>query len=154
VARNVHDLLAPTNFPWSNPAVLKETLDRGGANLVKGLRRAGRDVGARRLPAMVDTSRFEVGGNLGLSEGSVVLRTEVFELIQYKPKTATVHEIPLLIVPPTINKYYVLDLAPGRSIAEYLVAQGQQVFVIPGATPARPRGTRLRHLRCRDRRGA
>jgi polyhydroxyalkanoate synthase subunit PhaC len=66
--------------------VLKETLDQGGANLVKGLRRAGRDIGARRLPAMVDTSRFEVGGNLALSEGSVVLRTEVFELIQYSPR--------------------------------------------------------------------
>jgi polyhydroxyalkanoate synthase len=140
VARNVHDLLAPTNFPWSNPAVLKETLDQGGANLVKGLRRAGRDIGARRLPAMVDTSRFEVGGNLALSEGSVVLRTEVFELIQYKPKTATVHEIPLLIVPPTINKYYVLDLAPGRSIVEYLVAQGQQVFVISWRNPGQAEG--------------
>ncbi len=140
VARNVHDLLAPTNFPWSNPAVLKETLDQGGANLVKGLRRAGHEIGARRLPAMVDTSRFEVGGNLALSEGSVVLRTEVFELIQYKPKTATVHEIPLLIAPPTINKYYVLDLAPGRSIVEYLVAQGQQVFVISWRNPGQAEG--------------
>jgi polyhydroxyalkanoate synthase len=140
LAGNVHDLLAPTNFPWSNPAVLKETLDQGGANLVKGLRRAGRDIGARRLPAMVDTSRFEVGGNLALSDGSVVLRTEVFELIQYKPTTETVHEIPLLIVPPTINKYYVLDLAPGRSIVEHLVAQGQQVFVISWRNPGQAEG--------------
>jgi polyhydroxyalkanoate synthase len=140
VAGNVHDLLAPTNFPWSNPTVIKETLDQGGANLVKGLRRAGRDLGARRLPAMVDTSRFEVGGNLALSEGSVVLRTEVLELIQYKPTTPTVHEIPLLIAPPTINKYYIIDLAPGRSLVEYLVGQGQQVFVISWRNPDQEQG--------------
>jgi polyhydroxyalkanoate synthase len=140
LARNGHDLLAPTNFPWSNPAVLKETLDQGGANLIKGIRRAGRDVTARRLPAMVDTSRFEVGGNLALSKGSVVLRTEVFELIQYAPTTKSVYEIPLLIVPPTINKYYILDLAPGRSVVEHLVAQGQQVFMISWRNPGQTEG--------------
>jgi polyhydroxyalkanoate synthase subunit PhaC len=140
LAGNAHDLLAPTNFPWSNPAVLKETLDQGGANLVKGLRRAARDVTARRLPAMVDTSRFEVGGNLALSKGSVVLRTEVFELIQYAPTTKSVYEIPLLIVPPTINKYYILDLAPGRSVVEHLVAQGQQVFMISWRNPGQTEG--------------
>lgn len=140
VASNVHDLLAPTNFPWSNPAVLKETLDQGGANLVKGVRRAGRDVAARRLPAMVDTSRFEVGGNLALSPGAVVLRTEVFELLEYAPTTKTVHEVPTLIVPPSINKYYVLDLAPDRSIVEHLVAQGHRVFMISWRNPDEDEG--------------
>lgn len=140
VTQNVHDLLAPTNFPWSNPAVLKETLDQGGANLVKGVRRAGRDLGARRLPAMVDTSRFEVGGNLATTPGAVVLRTEVFELIQYAPTTDKVRPVPVLFVPPTINKYYVLDLAPGRSMAEYLVAQGLQVFMVSWRNPDAAQG--------------
>jgi polyhydroxyalkanoate synthase subunit PhaC len=135
-AGNVLDALAPTNYPWSNPAVLKETVDSGGANLVKGARRFMRDVSrSSRLPATVDTSKFEVGGNLALSPGSVVLRTEVFELIQYKPQTKQVREVPLLIVPPTINKYYVLDLAPERSLVEYLVAQGQQVFMVSWRNP-------------------
>ncbi|XAY06916.1 Poly(3-hydroxyalkanoate) polymerase subunit PhaC [Paraconexibacter sp. AEG42_29] len=140
VTGNVHDLLSPTNFPWSNPAVLKETLDQGGANLVKGVRRAGRDIGARRLPAMVDTSRFEVGGNVAVTPGAVVLRTDVFELIQYAPTTARVRPVPLLMVPPTINKYYVLDLAPGRSMVEYLIAQGQQVFMISWRNPGAEQG--------------
>ncbi|WP_205698028.1 alpha/beta hydrolase [Conexibacter sp. SYSU D00693] len=140
VVENAHDLLAPTNFPWSNPAVLKETLDQGGANLVVGLRRAGRDAMARRLPAMVDTSRFEVGGNLATTKGSVVLRTEVFELLQYTPVTDTVHEVPLVVVPPTINKYYVLDLAPGRSMVEHLVGEGHQVFMVSWRNPGQEQG--------------
>ncbi|WP_320670087.1 PHA/PHB synthase family protein [Patulibacter defluvii] len=136
MASNLMDAFAPTNFPLTNPAVLKETIDRGGANLVIGGRRLLRDVSrSPRLPATVDTSRFEVGGNLALTPGSIVLHTEVFELIQYAPTTETVHERPLLIVPPTINKYYVLDMAPGRSIVEHLVAQGQQVFMISWRNP-------------------
>lgn len=137
---NVLDAVAPTNFPLTNPAVLKETIDRGGANLVRGGRRLVRDVSKGRLPAMVDTSKFEVGGNLATTAGSVVLRTDVFELIQYAPTTAKVHETPLLIVPPTINKFYVLDLAPGRSLAEYLLAQGHQVFMISWRNPERENG--------------
>jgi poly[(R)-3-hydroxyalkanoate] polymerase subunit PhaC len=135
-AGNVLDALAPSNYPWSNPAVIKQTVDLGGANLVKGARRFVRDVSrAPRLPATVDTSRFEVGGNLALSPGSVVLREEAFELIHYQPTTEQVHEIPLLFVPPTINRFYVLDLAPGRSMVEHLLAQGQQVFMISWRNP-------------------
>jgi polyhydroxyalkanoate synthase len=132
---NLLDAVAPTNLGFTNPEVLKETIDSGGANLVKGGRRFIRDASKGRLPAMVDTSRFEVGGNLAVSEGSIVLRTEVFELIQYRPTTAEVYETPLLIVPPTINKFYVVDLAPGRSLVEYLVAQGHQVFCISWRNP-------------------
>jgi poly[(R)-3-hydroxyalkanoate] polymerase subunit PhaC len=140
-ASNILDALAPTNFPWSNPAVLKETVDQGGLNLVRGARQALRDLSrSPRLPASVDTSGFEVGTNLALSPGSVVLRTEVFELIQYEPQTDDVREVPLLIVPPTINKFYVLDLAPGRSLIEYLVQQGQQVFVISWRNPDQEHG--------------
>ncbi len=132
---NLLDAVAPTNFPLANPQVLKETIDRGGANLFRGGRRLIRDVSKGRLPAMVDTTKFQVGGNLAVSEGSVVLHTEVFELIQYRPTTEEVYETPLLIVPPTINKYYILDLAPGRSLVEYLLGQGHQVFVMSWRNP-------------------
>ena len=137
---NVLDALAPTNFPWSNPAVMRETIDRGGANLATGARRFVRDASARRLPDSVDTSQFEVGGNLAVSPGAVVLRTEVFELIQYQPTTERVHEVPLLLVPPTINRYYILDIAPGRSLVEYFVAQGQQVFLVSWRNPGAAQG--------------
>ncbi len=140
-ASNVLDALSPTNFPWSNPAVLRALVDEGGANLVRGARRFATDVSwPPRLPQSVDTEGFEVGGNLASSRGSVVLRTEVFELIQYQPTTAEVREVPLLFVPPTINKYYVLDLAPGRSMVEYLVASGQQVFVVSWRNPGEEQG--------------
>jgi polyhydroxyalkanoate synthase len=135
-AGNVLDAVAPTNFPWSNPAVLKAIVDEGGANLVRGAKRFGADFASPpRLPQNVDTSQFEVGDNLALTPGSVVLRTDVFELIQYKPATEQVHEVPLLLIPPTINKYYILDLAPGRSVVEYLVAQGMQVFLVSWRNP-------------------
>jgi poly[(R)-3-hydroxyalkanoate] polymerase subunit PhaC len=140
-ATNVLDALAPTNFPWSNPAVLRAIVDEGGANLVRGGRRFAGDFSwPPRLPASVDTSKFEVGGNLAVSPGSVVLRTEVFELIQYAPSTPKVRDVPLLFVPPTINKYYVLDLAPGRSLVEHLVAAGQQVFVMSWRNPDESQG--------------
>jgi polyhydroxyalkanoate synthase len=140
-AANVLDALAPTNFAWSNPTVLKEIVDTGGTNLVRGARRFVNDINSpSRLPATVDRSKFEVGGNLAASPGSVVLRTEVFELIQYKPTTDQVRETPLLFVPPTINKFYVLDLAPGRSMIEHFVAQGQQVFAISWRNPEQEQG--------------
>jgi polyhydroxyalkanoate synthase subunit PhaC len=140
-ASNVLDALAPTNFPWSNPAVLRETVDKGGANLLAGARRFAHDMSkAPRLPASVDTSRFELGENLALSPGSVVLRTDVFELIHYRPSTETVHEVPLLFVPPTINRFYILDISPGRSVVEHLVAQGQQVFLISWCNPGAEQG--------------
>ena len=135
-ATNILDAAAPTNFPWSNPAVIKETVDRGGANLVRGARRFVRDMArAPHLPASVDTSKFEVGGNLAVSPGAVVLHTEVFELIHYRPSTEHVLEVPLLFCPPTINKFYVLDIAPGRSLVEYLVGQSHQVFAISWRNP-------------------
>jgi polyhydroxyalkanoate synthase len=140
-ASNVLDALAPTNFPLTNPSVLRAVVDEGGANFVRGARRFATDVSwPPKLPQSVDTEGFAVGENLALSAGSVVLRTEVFELIQYKPTTATVREVPLLLIPPTINKYYVLDLAPGRSMIEYLVASGQQVFVMSWRNPGDAQG--------------
>jgi polyhydroxyalkanoate synthase len=140
-AGNVLDALAPTNFPWSNPAVLKETIDAGGANLVRGGRRFVRDMTRPpHLPASVDATKYEVGGNLAVTPGSVVLRTDVFELIQYRPATEQVHEVPLLFVPPTINKFYILDIAPGRSMVEWLLDQQQQVFTISWRNPDAAQG--------------
>jgi polyhydroxyalkanoate synthase subunit PhaC len=138
---NVLDALAPTNFPWSNPTVLKDIVDRGGAGLARGMGQLVRDVSRPpRLPASVDTSSFTVGENLAVTPGAVVLRTEVFELIQYEPRSARVREVPLLVVPPTINKFYVLDLAPGRSLVEHLLDAGQQVFMISWRNPEAAQG--------------
>ena len=140
-AMNVVDAVAPTNYPWSNPVVLRETVDQGGANLARGARQFLRDVSRPpRLPASVDTSTFQVGGNLAATPGAVVLRTEVFELIHYKPQTEKVRTVPLVFVPPTINRYYILDIAPGRSMIEYLVGEGQQVFVVSWRNPGAEQG--------------
>jgi polyhydroxyalkanoate synthase len=137
-ASNVLDALAPSNYAWSNPAVIKETVDQGGLNLVRGARRFAEDF--PHLPDTVDTAKFSVGENLAVTKGSVVLRTEVFELIQYAPQTKEVREVPLLFAPPTINKFYVLDLAPGRSMVEWLLRQGQQVFAISWRNPDAEQG--------------
>jgi polyhydroxyalkanoate synthase len=134
--QNLHDALAPTNYLLTNPAALRATADERGANLVRGARNLARDMASSpRLPASVDTERFEVGVDVAATPGSVVLRTELFELIQYAPQTPAVREEPLLIVPPMVNKYYLVDLAPERSLVEFLVRQGQQVFCISWRNP-------------------
>ncbi len=140
---NLVEALSPSNVPLVNPASAKAAIDTAGGNLARGGVSFLRDMAAPpRIPEMVDTSAFEVGRNIAVTPGAVVLRTEVLELIQYRPRTDRVREVPLLIVPPTINKYYALDLAPERSLIEYLVQGGQQVFVISwrNPTPATPTG--------------
>ena len=133
---NLADALAPSNVPLINPRALKAVVDTGGGNAVRGLRRLGRDLAAPpRVPSMVEPDAFEVGVSVAASPGQVVVRTPVFELIQYTPKTEAVRAIPLVVVPPTINKYYVVDLAPGRSFVEYLVGQGHQVFTMSWRNP-------------------
>jgi polyhydroxyalkanoate synthase subunit PhaC len=133
---NLTEALSPSNVPLVNPASAKAAIDTGGFSLARGGISLLRDLATPpRVPEMVDTSQFEVGRNIAVTPGAVVLRTEVLELIQYRPQTGQVREVPLLIVPPTINKYYALDLAPGRSLAEYLVRGGQQVFVISWRNP-------------------
>ena len=133
---NLLDALAPTNFVLTNPAVLKATLDTGGGNLVHGLRELMRDMARPpRIPRMVDASGYELGETIAVSPGAVVLRTPVFELIQYEPSTEQVREAPLLVVPPQINRFYVLDIAPGRSMVEHLVGEGEQVFVMSWRNP-------------------
>ena len=136
LADNLAEALSPSNVPLVNPASAKAVIDSGGLNLARGGMSLLRDMATPpRVPEMVDTSQFEVGRNIAVTPGAVVLRTEVLELIQYRPQTDQVREIPLLVVPPTINKYYALDLAPGRSLVEYLVRGGQQVFVISWRNP-------------------
>src|SRR5215217_4790402 len=128
-ASNLLDALAPSNFPLSNPTVLKAVIDSGGLNFVQGLRHLVEDARGRPfLPASVDGSEFEVGHNLAATGGAVVFRNEVFELLQYEPQTAQVRETPLMLVPQMINKYYIADLAPGKSVLEWVVGQGQQTF--------------------------
>jgi polyhydroxyalkanoate synthase subunit PhaC len=135
-AENVLDALAPTNFALTNPAVLKAVVDTGGQNFARGLGHFLTDMSRRpHIPSMVDRSSFTVGENLAVTPGAVVLRTDVLELLQYEPQTAVVRTDPLLVVPPMINKYYVTDLAPGRSMIEYLVKGGQQVFAISWRSP-------------------
>jgi polyhydroxyalkanoate synthase len=136
IAQNVVDALAPANAPLVNPEVLKAAIETGGLNFVRGARRFARDMREPpRLPANVDVSKFAVGRNLALTPGAVVLRDERFELIQYKPATPEVREVPILLVPPMINKFYVMDLAPGRSQIEHLVRSGQEVFAMSWRNP-------------------
>jgi polyhydroxyalkanoate synthase len=136
VLTNLIDALAPSNNPLLNPAAVKAAVDTGGKSALTGLRHFAADMAvAPRIPSMVEPDAFQVGVDLAVTPGSVVLRTPVFELIQYRPATPTVRQVPLLLVPPVINKFYVMDLAPSRSMAEYLVGEGQQVFMISWRNP-------------------
>jgi len=136
VTQMLVDALAPSNAPLLNPAAVKAAVDTGGRNYLVGLGQFLQDMrSAPRIPAMVDARSFKVGGNLAVSPGAVVLRTPVFELLQYAPRTPTVRQVPLLLVPPMINKFYVADLAPGRSMVEHYVDAGQQVFAVSWRNP-------------------
>ena len=131
------DALAPSNNPFLNPLALKTALDTGGRNYLTGLRQFVQDMASRpRIPSMVDGRGFAVGGNLATTAGAVVLRTPVFELIQYAPRTEQVREVPLLVVPPMINKFYIADLAPSRSMIEHWLDNEQQVFTISWRNPS------------------
>src|ERR1700723_2826884 len=136
VLTNLIDALAPSNNPLLNPAAVKAAVDSGGGSMLTGLRHFLTDMAVPpRVPSMVEPDAFEVGVDLAVTPGSVILRTPVFELIQYRPATTPGRPGPLVIVPPTINKFYVMDLAPGRSLVEYLVGSGLQVFMISWRNP-------------------
>ncbi len=132
--RQFTDALSPTNFPLTNPAVLREATESGGRNLVKGLQNLVDDLRRGRL-SMTDTEAFAPGRNLALTPGQVVLRNKLIELIQYEPTTPQTHAVPLLFMPPWINKYYILDLQPHNSLIKYLVDGGFTVFVISWKNP-------------------
>jgi polyhydroxyalkanoate synthase len=136
--RQFVDALSPTNFAATNPEVLQETVRTHGANLLKGLRQFVRDFdvekGRLRI-RMTDTSAFEPGKNVAVSPGKVVFQNHLMQLIQYAPTTEQVYRRPLLIVPPWINKYYVLDLQPKNSFVRWLCDQGHTVFMISWVNP-------------------
>ena len=133
---NVVEAAAPSNVPLVNPASAKAAIDTAGLSLVRGGRQLVKDLAsAPRVPQMVDGSGFDVGENIAATPGAVVFRTEVLELIQYAPQTDEVYEVPALVVPPTINKFYALDLAPERSLVEFALRQGRQMFVISWRNP-------------------
>jgi polyhydroxyalkanoate synthase len=132
--RQFVDAMSPTLLLATNPAALKRAMETGGASIAEGLRNLQNDLAAGRL-SMVDETAFAPGRNLALSPGKVVLRNELIELIQYAPTTETVHARPLLILPPWINKFYILDLQPKNSMVRWLVSQGFTVFMVSWKNP-------------------
>jgi len=136
--RQFVDAMAPSNFVMTNPQVLRTTLETGGENLVKGLDNLLTDLerghGELRI-TMTDTDAFEVGRNIAVSPGQVVFQNDLMQLIQYAPSTETVARRPLLIIPPWINKFYILDLRPENSFIRWAVSQGLTVFVISWVNP-------------------
>src|SRR5215216_1961233 len=128
------DALAPVNFLFTNPAALRRIVETGGTSLAEGTRNLLADLKEGRL-SMTDATAFELGENIAVTPGKVVYRNELIELIQYEPQTEKVHEVPILFIPPWINKYYILDLRPKNSMVNYLVEQGFHVFMISWKNP-------------------
>ncbi|WP_420591322.1 class I poly(R)-hydroxyalkanoic acid synthase [Bacterioplanoides sp.] len=139
LVRQYVNALSPTNFANLNPEVIRKTMETGGSNLVSGMEQLLEDLetsvsGALNV-AMTDTSAFQVGRNLATTEGSVVYQNDLMQLIQYTPTTAQTYKRPLLVVPPFINKFYILDLREKNSFIKWLVDQGHTVFVISWINP-------------------
>jgi polyhydroxyalkanoate synthase subunit PhaC len=127
---------APTNFLYGNPAALRRAFETGGWSLLRGLRNLLDDlIKNGGMPSQVDTSAFRVGENLAATPGAVVYRDEICEVLQYAPSTPTVRSRPFIMIPPEVNKYYFMDLAPGRSFTEYAVAQGVPYFTVVWRNP-------------------
>ncbi len=137
-SRQIIDMMAPTNFLGTNPDALERAVATEGESLVRGLENLVRDIEANEgelLVTLADREAFVVGSNIATTEGAVVYRNRLFELIQYKPLTEQVHETPLLIFPPWINKFYILDLKPQNSLIRWIVEQGFTLFVVSWVNP-------------------
>ncbi|HFI2196742.1 TPA: class II poly(R)-hydroxyalkanoic acid synthase [Pseudomonas aeruginosa] len=131
------EAMSPTNS-LSNPAAVKRFFETGGKSLLDGLGHLAKDlVNNGGMPSQVDMDAFEVGKNLATTEGAVVFRNDVLELIQYRPITESVHERPLLVVPPQINKFYVFDLSPDKSLARFCLRNGVQTFIVSWRNPTK-----------------
>ena len=136
--RQYVDALAPSNFVLTNPQVLRETLATGGQNLVRGLNNLLGDIekgGGQLSISMTDEGAFELGRNVAVTPGKVVYQTDLMQLIQYQPATAEVYRRPLVIMPPWINKYYILDLRESNSFIKWALDQGHTVFVVSWVNP-------------------
>ncbi|MCB1387559.1 MAG: class I poly(R)-hydroxyalkanoic acid synthase [Rhodobacteraceae bacterium] len=136
--RQIIDMMAPTNFLGTNPDALMKAVETEGESLVKGLENLVRDIEANNgdlLVTLSDRDAFKVGGNIGTTPGAVVFRNRMFELIQYKPTTEQVRETPLLIFPPWINKFYIMDLKPQNSLIKWIVDQGYTLYVVAWVNP-------------------
>jgi polyhydroxyalkanoate synthase len=136
--RLVTSALSPSNFPAMNPEVLRETFSSNASNFVRGMKQLAEDMersGDLLKISQTDVNAFEVGRNLATTPGKVVFQNDLFQLIQYAPSTAKVREIPLLMIPPWINKFYILDLTPAKSFIKYIVDQGFTVFIISWVNP-------------------
>ena len=141
VLSNMMDALSPTNTLWGNPAAIKKAFDTSGMSLVDGMRNFVSDlVNNNGMPTQVDKTPFKLGENVACTPGKVVFRTDMLELIHYAPQTDKVHARPLFLVPPQINKFYVFDMAKNRSMIEYLVQQGFQVFAVSWYNPGTEQG--------------
>lgn len=138
IMRNMMEAMSPSNFAATNPEVLRTTIEEKGANLARGAEALARDVArgkGKLIISQTDMNAFRVGENMALTEGSVVFRNNILELIQYAPKTEKVWAKPLLFIPPWINKFYVLDLNTKKSMMQWLVEQGHTVFMISWVNP-------------------
>jgi polyhydroxyalkanoate synthase subunit PhaC len=136
VSGMIVDSIAPTNTFVGNPSAIKKAMETGGGSLIKGLRNAYNDMAHNdMMVSQVDSRPFKLGENIAVSKGSVVFQTEMMELIQYAPTQKQVHEIPLLIIPPQINKAYINDLSPEKSIIKYECDNGLQPFLISWRNP-------------------
>ncbi|MDB5028442.1 MAG: phbC [Candidatus Eremiobacteraeota bacterium] len=135
-AKQFCDAMSPTNVPWFNPDVLEETVRSGGANFRRGMENVLEDARENAgRPALVDQSAFEVGKNVATTAGKVVFRNELIELIQYAPTQGRTHARPIVIIPPWINKFYILDLQPGNSFIKYATDTGHDTFVVSWRNP-------------------
>jgi len=132
--RQFLDAISPTNLMFTNPQVIHETISTGGQNMVKGMEHLLRDFKSGQIK-MTDTDAFAPGRNLALTPGQVIYRNKLIELIQYAPATEQVYTIPLLFIPPWINKYYILDMQPQNSFIKFLVDSGFTVFIISWKNP-------------------
>ncbi|MDA5194116.1 PHA/PHB synthase family protein [Govanella unica] len=136
--RQFIDAISPSNFALTNPEVMRETLASGGDNLVKGLQNLLDDLGrgqGKLNISQTDLEAFAIGENIATTPGQVIFRNELIELIQYEPATKTVYKRPLLVLPPWINKYYILDLKPQNSLVKWLTEQGYTTFIISWRNP-------------------